>query len=307
MVTIYCEDDSDWEDDSDDYEYPRSHNGSTLGLCSPINGSDETAKPIHSLQTQEEETVQASEVLHEDAKVAENSNQPQSAVQTLASSQGDAKESTEDLELEKQRRTFVVHKTFATFYSSYFDRAFNGSFIEGQTQSITVKTTPKIFSILAGWLYRQSLQNTAGENPNHKQLIKLWILADELLMPNLQNDAIALFHKISASQSIIPKSERTLGTGLFKIEFLNSVWKKTTPGSPLRKIIVRNHACNATNKWFNIMPVSELPQDMMYELTVYLFKEFRNYPGDRASPIMKWVNLDIEEYFIELIKCRHKS
>lgn len=74
MVTLYCEDDSDWEDDSDDYEYPQkndsSQNDSILGSFSPTNGSAETSQPIHSIQTQEEIT-DTSQTLREERRVFE--------------------------------------------------------------------------------------------------------------------------------------------------------------------------------------------------------------------------------------------
>lgn len=46
---------------------------------------------------------------------------------------------------------------------------------------------------------------------------------------------------------------------------------------------------------------------MAFELVSYLFKEFRKYPGDGYTHTLKWVNLDIKEYFVEPTTSRHKN
>lgn len=91
---------------------------------------------------------------------------------------------------------FLNHKSFECHHSVYFDRAFNGGFTVAKTQSITVKTGPEIFSIVVKWMYTGKLcddSKTEGELTDLK-LARLWILRDELLMPQLQNDAISFYY-----------------------------------------------------------------------------------------------------------------
>lgn len=88
---------------------------------------------------------------------------------------------------------FTVHKSFACDQSPYFDKAFNGPFIEAKKQSITVRADPKIVHFLVQWIYTKSLEDIEGEKPNCLQAVKLWILADELLMPDLQNAAFTFY------------------------------------------------------------------------------------------------------------------
>jgi hypothetical protein len=43
---------------------------------------------------------------------------------------------------------FVVHKSFLCHASPFFDAAFNGNFVEGQTQSMNLETSEQAFGML---------------------------------------------------------------------------------------------------------------------------------------------------------------
>ena len=101
---------------------------------------------------------------------------------------------------EPSKETFLVHKEHACYYSEVLDKAFNSQFIEGQTQTYTMKDEhPGAFRYLVQWLYQQKINNlitgisVAAELTEEgmicavnrfalqtTDLLRLWILADFL-------------------------------------------------------------------------------------------------------------------------------
>jgi hypothetical protein len=71
------------------------------------------------------------------------------------------------------------------------DRAFNGTFIEGQTQCITIEDFdhPKAFSVVLSWMNTQTLDGKKLKerwgSDYELCLYILWVLADRLVMPEL--------------------------------------------------------------------------------------------------------------------------
>ena len=51
---------------------------------------------------------------------------------------------------------YIVHKDLICFYSPFFDKAFNGRFLEGETQEMKLpEVSSAIFGIFVHWLYYQ--------------------------------------------------------------------------------------------------------------------------------------------------------
>lgn len=90
--------------------------------------------------------------------------------------------------------TYVMHRDVAAIQSPYFDKVFNGPFLEGKSQEVVLDDFPwpDVFGLVQGWIYTQKLllDETGSEYSLGPQLYKLWILADRLLMPKLQNAII---------------------------------------------------------------------------------------------------------------------
>lgn len=99
-------------------------------------------------------------------------------------------------------KKFIVHKDYACHYSPVFKAAFASQFLEGQTQEYRLEdTTEEVLRILVQWLYTQELDSPpiwkedkelsesekADGKQYHVSLVRLWILADSLLMSRLQN------------------------------------------------------------------------------------------------------------------------
>ncbi|TVY13745.1 hypothetical protein LARI1_G008201 [Lachnellula arida] len=145
--------------------------------------------------------------------------------------------------------TFVVHKESACHYSPVLKAAFNSDFIEGQTQTYILEDigehSIESFTLFVEWLYTQKLDllqelkdivdgdkeyrnipvNTQRTVAAQTKAAEVWILAEKLLVPSLQNLAIEQFERISFDIKRIPSD------GHIKYIFAN-----TSQGSPLRTL-----------------------------------------------------------------------
>jgi len=92
------------------------------------------------------------------------------------------------------------------------DKAFNSEFKEGRTQKYKLEdTNPDKFRVFVQWLYNQTLTYIYCEedvkiySEDHGarceketiSRIELWVLAEKLLIPQLQNKAMTLLQSIS--------------------------------------------------------------------------------------------------------------
>jgi hypothetical protein len=99
----------------------------------------------------------------------------------------------------------------------------SGTFIEGCTQTYQFRdTTEAAFVLFVRWMYSQNLENI-GHNSitNHRYrrkslLIRSWILAEQLLVPHLQNIIINLIEESR-------KRRNRLCTTLFKSVYENII------------------------------------------------------------------------------------
>jgi hypothetical protein len=90
---------------------------------------------------------------------------------------------------------FMVHKEAACKRSPVFAAAFNSMFMESQTQTYQLEDTAVlVFQLLVQWIYYGDLNLptlTPGsadfeDSDESLCLVKLWMLADRLAMPELQ-------------------------------------------------------------------------------------------------------------------------
>lgn len=109
-------------------------------------------------------------------------------------------------------RKFSVHKEFACHYLPVLKAAFNSDFIEGPTQTYKFQdTSDGAVRLLLQWLYTQKLDilqlgdgttTLADVQPELKtkedmSLAELWVLAEKLLIPRLQNMVVEEIHNLS--------------------------------------------------------------------------------------------------------------
>ncbi|KAH7382019.1 hypothetical protein BKA64DRAFT_218554 [Cadophora sp. MPI-SDFR-AT-0126] len=127
-----------------------------------------------------------------------------------------------------EKQSFKVHKNYICHYSPFFEAALNGPFIEGQTQEVDLTDTPPfIFGTFVNWLYTQKIINRSGKLPSCISLSALWILADKLLVPSLQNQALSALN-----------ARRVLDGTRLDSSMFNHVYENTASDSPLRRYIV---------------------------------------------------------------------
>ncbi|PMD52236.1 uncharacterized protein K444DRAFT_637423 [Hyaloscypha bicolor E] len=127
----------------------------------------------------------------------------------------------------KEAKSFLIHKDFACHYSPVLKAALNSNFIEGQTQSYRMEEdNHEAVHLLIHWFYTQVLdtqqpkERLTGKPKDNEDLalIQLWILADKLLIPELQNLVTGRIDSIRRITQAIP-------TGC-----LQSVYKDTSAG-----------------------------------------------------------------------------
>ncbi|KAH8774805.1 hypothetical protein BGZ57DRAFT_373241 [Hyaloscypha finlandica] len=125
-------------------------------------------------------------------------------------------------------KTYRVHQNFICYYSPFFDAAFNGNFTEGNTRSMKLEdTSTEAFGIFVNWLYTGDIENNKRDLPSCEALIHLWLLADLVLVPRLQNEAMWKLEEARLLRKRLPSS------------VLARAYEHTSKGSPLRRYIVR--------------------------------------------------------------------
>jgi hypothetical protein len=126
-----------------------------------------------------------------------------------------------------EKEAFLIHKEVAVQYSPVFKAAFNSDFVEGQTQTYNLEEAKvEAFSLVVQWLYgkvfrpcltREEIDSLRGSPNRHSLtavqqeslkrivlhsefLVRVWITADYLLIPRLQNLAVDEVGEIHAKR-----------------------------------------------------------------------------------------------------------
>jgi hypothetical protein len=134
----------------------------------------------------------------------------------------------EAIDEQGMRKDFVVHKAVICFYSPFFRSAFNGCFSEGASQSMIFPTFPlEAFGTFVDWIYSQKIADADGTAvPNIHELVYLYIVAGQLLVPKLQNSIIDLIVEVVSETNALPAA------------VFHHLYQETTESSPLRRIFV---------------------------------------------------------------------
>jgi len=141
--------------------------------------------------------------------------------------------------------------------------------VEGETQTYTLEeTTEGVFALFSRFIYTQTLEGDVGGKVNAGQnLCKLWVLAEKLLIPRLQNQVI---DRIEATRDefnvIYPYS-------------VKYVWENTASDSPLRRLFIRHCAWVVDGSWFRSHP-EELPHEALIEICSLLREEVKFTDGN---------------------------
>ncbi|PVH71817.1 hypothetical protein DL98DRAFT_577183 [Cadophora sp. DSE1049] len=176
--------------------------------------------------------------------------------------------------------TFQLHKNYLCHYSPYFRAALTGPFIESEDQQVKLEeTSPSVFGIFVNWLYTQTLVNKSSEQPLSSHLFKLWILADKLLIPRLQNDILSMLEAARKSKG--------LPSAVF-----GYVYENTTEESMLRKYIV----AMCLSKTETMKNPDDYPRELLLEIVVAARRREKDALTRRERG--QW-RPDLEEYFVD--------
>ncbi|KUJ22800.1 uncharacterized protein LY89DRAFT_728914 [Mollisia scopiformis] len=165
---------------------------------------------------------------------------------------------------------FVVHKDWACHSSSVLEAAFNSNFLEGQTQEYRLdieSIDEDVVALFVHWIYTQKLdlspvQASGAETlptSSNKDivLVKLWVLADKLVIPSLQNKVI----------DEIEETRRS--TRKVAVYSLSYVCRNTSRDSPLRRLFLAQCAGHLKTSSFASDPLN-YPQDFLIQLVMLL-------------------------------------
>lgn len=180
------------------------------------------------------------------------------------------------------KQKFVLHRNFICHYSPFFDATFNGDFKEGKDQQLDLEETdPKVFGIFVNWLYTQEIVAPDEYPATSSHLVRLWVLADRMLVPKLQDDALEEFDKL--------RVEHRLRLSGGTIQY---IYDNTVDGSPLRRYVV---ALEATG--YKDMPEDfvDLPQFFPREMLVDMIKYLTKRP---ATPWVKFAKKELRDYHV---------
>ncbi|KAL2066895.1 hypothetical protein VTL71DRAFT_1319 [Oculimacula yallundae] len=168
------------------------------------------------------------------------------------------KEKAPSVQGEYKDHKFIIHKNFVYHHSPFFSAAFNGRFVEGQTQTMNFDDIdPTLFGYFVHWLYTQKLESDFGVEITAEKLVKLWILAERFIIPALQNQVIDKFFdvighlRMKAAKNIV-KAIQSSGSVILNDMLLNRI--------PTQK--------DARNSW-----IDELSVDMLRRYAKSDFKQ----------------------------------
>ncbi|KAK0124406.1 hypothetical protein ONS95_009367 [Cadophora gregata] len=102
-------------------------------------------------------------------------------------------------------RTYTLFQEFASYHSPMLAAGFNGPFRESQTRHMVIDDFqwPEIFGNVQHWMYTRTLCGPNDAKLLTSGLCLVWILADRLIMPKLQNDVMdELFTKRGPSRPL---------------------------------------------------------------------------------------------------------
>lgn len=162
------------------------------------------------------------------------------------------------------------------------ERAFNGGFKEGETQTIIIDDFAYLdtFGYIVSWLYTQNFE--ALEHEWHvgfsMVLYTIWVLADRLIMPELQNEIMA---------AIMRMPTKPMGKAKW-------IYENTSEVSKLRKYFVEGVASTGEQS----LLVDDVELDEKFGILPALVEDMAEFsamnPNARAEELM------LEDYFVRV-------
>jgi hypothetical protein len=181
---------------------------------------------------------------------------------------------------------FVVHKSFACHYSPVLKEFFATLTVEGRLRKYRLRgTSSNTAQLLVQWIYTQKVdvrritEQPAGEVKS-QSLVSLWVLAEKLQIPRLQNAVIRELQALRDRGEPVP----TLS--------LKYMYENFPRANPLRRLLLRQCA-GGLSTWYTDCP-EQFSKEMLLELTVYLSQVVQS--GTSAKDLRE--NTNLSDYFV---------
>ncbi|KAE8446886.1 hypothetical protein EG329_011517 [Mollisiaceae sp. DMI_Dod_QoI] len=167
---------------------------------------------------------------------------------------------------------FTMHKEFACHYPPVLKAAFEGEFVEAQTQTYIISDYEEdVVRDLVEWFYSQQVSGLCSILPfkierfEHSakitlNLTKLWILADNLLIPGLQNYTIRQLKGVCNYYNYGP------------LQCFTFVYEHTGSSSPLRRWFLQRCARDMPSNSYSKF-ADGFPKEMLLELVEFFSKD----------------------------------
>lgn len=213
---------------------------------------------------------------------------------------------------------FIVHESLVVARSGFFKGALNGYFKESHTRTVELPEDDRwLFTCVIHWLYTGTLkmvltsESEAGErvnltsnNPNTQdqndqeqddecsssfpkflswnrrvqQLFELWIYADKLQLPDLQNDLITKLIELSEGTS-----DWMDCTPMPSDETMEFVYDNTLANSPLRRLAVDLSILTRLKKDLEDS-LKNLSDDIVRDISITTVRMWRQETHDQDRP-----------------------
>ncbi|PVH93883.1 hypothetical protein DM02DRAFT_661548 [Periconia macrospinosa] len=143
-----------------------------------------------------------------------------------------------------QQESFLLHTGILTHHSAFFRAAFNSSFSEAQTRTLSLPTeTVPVFEIFTHWLYYQRLPSAQAFDPpeiviawtnatqgsNGRGLLDLYIFADKYQVAGLKAIVLEEYFKM-----VLEKQE----PGLAGVEMVGVAFEMLPKGDAFRRLLI---------------------------------------------------------------------
>ncbi|KAL2072742.1 hypothetical protein VTL71DRAFT_12085 [Oculimacula yallundae] len=194
-----------------------------------------------------------------------------------------------------------IHKKILCHHSPILDTAFNSTFFEGKTQTYELESvTEDTFALFTEWIYSQKLERTSPScdkttmNTQERadiaaesaSLVALWILADMLLIPRLQNQTIDIIAKI--------------GREVVTIQDIIDAYANTAIDSPLRKLFVSQLAWVSPESSELVFSTHGLLLPKQFVLDVVLAcQKIMIHHATVSTSVSACISQDAAEYYVK--------
>lgn len=185
----------------------------------------------------------------------------------------------------------MIHKQVACEHSEVWDRAFNSTFIEGQTQTYRIEDAdPETFRLLTQWVYQEKFEHAHSRDPSSRHngdpdlviqcmeedgvLLHIWVLAEKYLIRRLQNYTMRVLYS------------KSLVCDLHLIsDDLRYVFNNTGEGSALRRFVIEQGCCGKTDSIHRQFLLS-YPVEVLVDIILALKRQLPENVRARKYPQM---------------------